>query len=87
MFTLVVDAREIGLGWLLVVDPDVLDLGLVGPVAMLKGRVWTCDILSICGQPCDPQQSPGQRIPTGVQGVPIATDDDSGPGLLARYAE
>lgn len=43
MFILVVDARDIGRGRLLVVDPDVLDLALAEPVAILKDDASACD--------------------------------------------
>lgn len=33
---LVVEAREIGRGWLLAVEPEVLDLCLTGPEAIFK---------------------------------------------------
>lgn len=36
---LVVEAREIGRGWLLAVEPDVLDRCLTGPGAIFKVNV------------------------------------------------
>ena len=40
---LAVEARDIGRGRLLTVEPDVLDRCLTGPEAIFKVAVWSCD--------------------------------------------
>lgn len=40
---LVVEARDIGRGRLLAVEPDVLDRCLTGPEAIFKVAIWSCD--------------------------------------------
>ena len=43
VLTLVVDARDIGLGRLLAVEADVLDRGLAGPADILAVFASTCN--------------------------------------------
>ena len=40
---LVVEARDLGRGRLLAVEPDVLDRCLTGPEAIFKVAIWSCD--------------------------------------------
>lgn len=57
---LVVEARDIGRGRLLAVEPDVLDRCLTGPEAIFKVAVWTCDSAVVLL--CKSAKNMGQQI-------------------------